>query len=179
MNNIVLRALELDDVSFISSYVNDYEIYSSFTDSAPTPKSLNFTKDWVIRNSPSIITFAIEEKDTNSIIGTCQLRNINEFNGTAWLSIIIGDSKVHGKGYGTTALNLLLQYAFNEKNLRKVTLRVYDDNPSAKRLYEKVGFIEEGVLKEEIYRKGKYCNQIQMSILKDEFTLKKEGVINE
>lgn len=173
LDDIVLRAIEPKDLEFIRTYVNDYELYSTYTDSPVTPKSYKEVEDWSKRRHESIISFAIALQNGDNIIGTCQLREIDHFNGTSYLSIILGDKNFLGKGYGTKALDLLLSYGFNELNLRKISLRVYEDNKGAIKLYKKCAFTEEGLLKEEIYRQGSFSNQIQMSVLKEEFLNKK------
>ena len=64
----------------------------------------------------------------------------------------------HGKGYGSEALNLLIDYAFNNLNLHKVTLKVVDYNKQAIKLYEKKGFVKEGILKENILQNNEYLD---------------------
>lgn len=166
-----LREVRIDELPKITEYVNNYEAYSSFTESAPRPKSYEYQKLWyektIIRED--IITFAIAEKETDRFIGTCQLRNIDRLNQVAMLSIIIGDSSSSGKGYGTDALTQLLRFAFLELNLERVELDVYEDNKGAIALYEKCGFKKEGVRKDQVYRNGHYSSQIAYSILKEEF----------
>ncbi len=166
-DKVILRALEKKDIPYIYDYINDYSTYSSFTDSPVTPKSTESVEKWTDYDNPSIITFAVDDKDEGRFIGTCQLRDIDRLSGRCWLSILIGDKNSRGKGYGRDIMKLLLNYAFMELNMYKVSLRVYSDNPSAYSLYEKTGFTREGILKKEIYRKGKYMDQIQYSILKD------------
>lgn len=169
--NILLRELRLDELDKILNYVNDYEIYSSFTDSAPTPKTYEFQKEWLLYENKreDVITFAIASIEDDGFLGTCQLRGIDLFNEVATLSIIIGSKNHSGKGYGKEAVDLLLNYGFNELNLNRIELSVYEDNIKAIKLYEKCGFTKEGVRREHIYRKSTYHNQFIYSILKDEF----------
>lgn len=174
----VLRELREEDLKDITLYVNDYDIYSDFTDSAPFPKTIEFQRKWMENSSSDKIrTFAIEIRETHEFIGTCQLRAIDVINKSATLSIIIGKKNVHGKGYGSDAMQLLLRYGFMELNLNRITLQVYSDNKGAIRLYEKSGFIKEGILKKEIYRKGRYFDQLTYGLTREDFF--KEERINE
>jgi RimJ/RimL family protein N-acetyltransferase len=82
---------------------------------------------------------------------------------------MIGEKDTWGKGYGFEASILILKYAFHELNLNRIFLTVREDNINAIKLYKKVGFKEEGLLRQQVYNNNKYINMIIMSILKDEF----------
>nr|WP_206076217.1 GNAT family protein [Marinitoga lauensis] len=72
-------------------------------------------------------------------------------------------------GYGTEAMKLLVNFIFDEMNINKVKLHVFSFNKRAIRSYEKVGFKVEGVLREQIFREGKYHDEIIMGILRREW----------
>ncbi|WP_092506285.1 GNAT family N-acetyltransferase [Virgibacillus salinus] len=78
----------------------------------------------------------------------------------------IGEKSEWGKGYGTEVVEILVNFAFSRLNLHKVYLTVDSDNIGAIRCYEKVGFYKDGVLRDEVFKNGKYVNRIYMSILK-------------
>ena len=170
-NKVNLRELRLSELENILKYVNDYDNYSSFTDSAPVAKIEEFQKRWLLcqNDREDIVSFAIADKDSDAFIGTCQLRAIDLKNYCATLSIIIAGSHNSGKGYGYDAVMQLLRFGFYELNLNRIQLDVYDDNISAIKLYEKCGFKKEGIKSSQIYRKGNYSTQIVYSILRKEF----------
>lgn len=95
--------------------------------------------------------------------------DIDEKNKKAEFHIIIGEDDCRGKGYGTEATKLSLDYVFNELKLNKVFLEVLDFNIPAINLYEKLGFKKDGVLRKDIYLNGKYENHIIMSLLKIDY----------
>lgn len=165
-----LRELRLSELDVITEYVNNYDVYSSFTDSAPKAKTYEFQKMWMEAQSgrSDIVSFAIADIETDKFIGTCQLRGIDMRNYVATLSIIIAGNN-SGKGYGTDAVNQLLRFGFLELNLNRIQLEVYEDNKAAIALYEKCGFKKEGIKSSQIYRQGKYCTQIVYSILRKEY----------
>lgn len=74
-----------------------------------------------------------------------------------------------GKGYGSEAIKVLQKFVFEELNLNRLELEVYEYNERAYKSYVKCGFKEEGRYRNKIYKKGKYWDVICMSILKDEF----------
>jgi RimJ/RimL family protein N-acetyltransferase len=70
----------------------------------------------------------------------------------------------------------MLQHGFDDMNLHRIFLRVYATNPRAMACYKAAGFLQEGVLRQAIYKNGVYIDEIIMGILKDEWDqLKKQG----
>ena len=78
--------------------------------------------------------------ESNKFIGTIKLEPINWKNQTAWLGMMIGDSSERGKGYGSQALNLVLDYAENVLLLKDIFLGVHKNNTPAISIYKKSGF---------------------------------------
>jgi RimJ/RimL family protein N-acetyltransferase len=85
---------------------------------------------------------------------------------------MLGEKDEWNQGYGTETMTLLLQHCFNTLNLNRVFLQVYAQNERAKQAYKKAGFIEEGRLREAVYKHGNYDDLIVMSALRSEWTLK-------
>ncbi|MDR0608337.1 MAG: GNAT family N-acetyltransferase [Candidatus Peribacteria bacterium] len=81
--------------------------------------------------------FTIVKKENNEVVGNIGLREIHYIHRTAMLGIMIGERDEHHKGYGTDAMNCILDYAFNILNLNNIILHVYDFNEKAKKCYEK------------------------------------------
>ena len=73
-------------------------------------------------------------------VGSVYLRDIDLDTKEAEYGIFIGEEGARGKGVGTKSAKLILKYAFEELGLEKIFLRVFKDNPSAVRSYEKAGF---------------------------------------
>ena len=110
--------------------------------------------------------FAIETLAERRFIGKCGFVKINWKNRVGELAIMIGETQMHGKGYGTDAIRTLCQFGFNELNLHKIKAVVFDFNEPALRCYEKCGFVREGLLKQEIYREGAYHDVVMMGLIK-------------
>jgi len=89
--------------------------------------------------------FAIEAED-GTLIGSIGLVEISWRKSEAELVVLIGDERYRGRGYGTEAVNTLLEYAFNHTKLARVYLRVFQENTSAIRCFEKCGFRKEWVV---------------------------------
>lgn len=102
-------------------------------------------------------------------IGSISLDDIDWRNRNAELGIAIGDKAHWDQGYGADAIRTLLGLAFDEMNLHRVFLRVHEANARGIRCYEKVGFQQEGILRENVFMEGGYSDTYLMSILKVEF----------
>jgi ribosomal protein S18 acetylase RimI-like enzyme len=115
----------------------------------------------------SNMCFAITEKD-GQFIGIVELFDISWKNRRAELSICIKPS-YRGNGAAYIAIKKLLYIGFEQVGLNRIWLRVLEYNYKAISLYQKVGFVKEGLCREESLRGGKFANQIQMSLLRDEW----------
>lgn len=81
-----------------------------------------------------------DAKDGSREIGSVYLRDIDRKKGEAEFGIFIGERDALGKGYGTQAAKLMLDYGFDKIRLQKIFLRLLEDNPRALKSYEKTGF---------------------------------------
>lgn len=107
--------------------------------------------------------------ETNLHIGNIDISSINWINRTGIYNIIIGNREQQGQGYAFEASIALLDHAFNRLNLNRIQLGVEVENKAAIKLYKKIGFIEEGLLRSNICKKGKYHDSLIMGLLKDDF----------
>lgn len=105
----------------------------------------------------------------NTPIGFMGLSSINATNKNADLFIAIGEDEYRGKGFGKLGLKWLINYAFKTLELNKINLGVLDDNISAIKLYEKVGFKVEGEMKEEVFSNAKWHSMLSMAIFKKDW----------
>ncbi len=103
------------------------------------------------------------------IIGFITLRNINLINGTAKMTTFIGAEQNLGKGVGREAHELMLQYAFNTLNLRKISAAIFAFNKRSIRCLEKSGFRREGVLEREYFVNGEFHDDILFRLFREEW----------
>lgn len=123
----------------------------------------------VVLGSGQSKSYMIIEKESESPIGVTSLINIDLKNRNAECILDLGEKQFWGQGYGTEALKLLLDYAFLEMNLHRVSLRVFAFNEKAIKLYQKIGFKQEGISRQCIFRDGGWHDMIQMGILQHEY----------
>ena len=138
------------------------------------PIQLDTAKEWLKnvreQNSKSRIVFAIRHK--KNLVGTISLHSIEQYQRKSLFGIYIGETAHRNKGIGYVSTCLILDYAFNGLDFRKVSLEVTDNNPSAIALYERIGFVKEGIRRQEYFVDGKYIDTHMYGILKEEFKIK-------
>jgi RimJ/RimL family protein N-acetyltransferase len=126
-------------------------------------------KTWEDRQKGTAYVFAIEELANGDFLGHASLKGVSKINRTASVSIAIYDDKKRGKGFGTDAMRVLLEIGFGYLNLHRIGLNVFNTNPRAHTVYEKVGFKKVGELRHTDFVEGKYVNDVVMDILEDEW----------
>lgn len=109
--------------------------------------------------------FAMEDGDIP--IGVCGLTDIDWVNRRAEFSLYVRPGN-QGQGYGKQGLQMLLNYGFDVLNLNRIWGETFEDNPALK-LFESLGFEEEGIRKEFYYRDGKYIDCHLVSISREQF----------
>lgn len=156
-------------------WLNDTEIIQAFGPFEMLyPKSSSFIDESFERfTSKETIGFFIYHKESDSFVGTCKLDKISVADRSAEIGIMIGDASVHGQGIGKKTYALLLEYAFRVMGLNRVWGTCFSDNAGSKKLFEALGFKQEGVLREAIFRKGTYLDNLYFSILRSEYLNKK------
>jgi RimJ/RimL family protein N-acetyltransferase len=117
----------------------------------------------------TVWAFAICLLDDDRRIGTVHLRNLDRENGSAELAIVIADKSLQGRGYGTDALNCLVDFGFGELRLERIYLHVFDFNTRARRSYEKAGFQVDAVLRRSRFHHGQHHDVHLMSILRGDW----------
>lgn len=166
-----LRELEQKDIRTINRWRNDKELISGL--GAPF-RYINSDVDekWFqsyMASRDKTVRCAILKDDSDSILGLISLTSIDYMNQSAELHIMIGEKENRGKGIGTFAVREMLYHAFFNLNLQRVELSVLEDNEPAQRLYEKAGFVCEGLKRRAKYKNGKFLNLKIYSILREEY----------
>jgi len=162
-----LSPLDVNDVEKFVEWLNDLEL-TKYLLIYPHIISIENEKGF-LENLSKEHTYSIIDNDTNELIGNCGFNNIDHINQTAEVGIFIGNKKYWGKGYGTEALSLLLDYGFKALNLHNVFLKVYSFNERAVKSYEKIGFKIIGKIREALLRGKERHDIILMDILYNDF----------
>lgn len=168
--NCFLRILEEEDLDRTHQWMNTIEIMEAISINMPTSKIKQ--RKWFERlnSDNSKVVFPICLNETGEHIGNVSLGEIDYINRNARFSIFINSENARGKGIGTEATMLALYYGFNYLNLHKIYLKTTSDNISAIRMYEKIDFNQEGILKEHEFKNGKYVDKVLFGIINKNFS---------
>lgn len=167
---VALGPIRRELVPLYQRWFNQFDLLRTLA-VLPLPMTLEAETVWFesMATSSSSIVFTIYERSSMQPIGNLSLSDIDYRNGTAVFGIVIGEKGARGKGYGTEATRLMLDYAFTALGLHNVMLTVYEFNLAAKRVYEKTGFREMGRRRKSKFMGGKFWDEIYMDCLASEF----------
>ena len=170
-NLVRLRAYRKEDAQIALEYLNDRDVKRNLTPGIPFPLTLEDEEKWIESNTAlkDTYSFAIETIEDKKYLGGCGINDIDWKNSKTTIGLFIGDKEYWSKGYGTDTMNILIKFIFEQMNINKIKLNVYSFNKRAINCYEKCGFKNEGVLRQEIYRDGQYFDEIIMGLLRDEW----------
>jgi RimJ/RimL family protein N-acetyltransferase len=172
LSDIFLRELERADLARLNAWRADRELVKllggSFRHVGTEIDNRWF--DSYLTSRTQNVRLAICRRSDREMVGVVYLLQIDWINRSAEFSIQIGDASARGHGFGEAATRLALQHAFDDLNLRRVSLTVLATNERAAALYRKVGFEPEGRLREAALKEGKYIDVVPMAILAPERT---------
>lgn len=167
---VKLISLDLDkDPEMLSKWDQDSEFKRQFDDVPAVMYSPAMSREWYENSLGSGANLMIHTAEDDRVIGVIELDGFDWEARSAWVGIGIGDPEYRGRGYGTEAMQLILDYAFRCLNLNRVNLNVFAFNKRAIRSYEKCGFRYEGTQREVLFKEDQRWDIIDMGILRSEW----------
>lgn len=168
--NLIIRETIFDDCRFFAEWENLPHVTEFFTmDEGRTYEEV--VTEFVRYNlDPSKLQFTITLKPEDVPIGKIYISRLDTHDDSLDITrVYIADQKHRGKGYGEEALRLILEYAFINLHMERVTIDHFEGNKIAAALYEKIGFKNEGLLRNAGKKNGKYVNLQLKSMLRAEY----------
>ncbi|WBL14830.1 GNAT family N-acetyltransferase [Sutcliffiella sp. NC1] len=154
---IAIRKFQEEDIPYKVKWINDdrNNKYLHYDLPLREDKTFRWFKSLEGRNDriDYTITYAGEPA------GLIGLLNIDLSSKGAEYYICLGGDKFKGKGIANVATDLLIRRAFKEFGLNKIYLYTEIDNVPAQKLFEKSGFVKEGLLKNDLFYNGKYVDR--------------------
>lgn len=172
---IYLRPISLADSAFLCQGENDPAVREALFLALPLPLSQAEEKIRQHINSRDAIVLMIVEKDTDKSVGQTAFFRLDYVSRAAVFYLAILDPACWSRGYGTEATQLMVDYAFATLNLNRIQLHVCAENTPAIRIYQRVGFIKEGVLRQAMFRNGNYVHFWVMGMLRSDWLARKEA----
>lgn len=168
MYQVSIRKFEKRDISDKIRWINDPRNHTYLH--YDLPLEYEKTAAWFEKNKDRTDRYdAVIEADGKPV-GVIGLLGIDLKNNKAEYYITLGEADYQGKGIAKQASLLLLKYAFEERGLNRVYLYTETENLSGQRLFERVGFVREGVLKDDLMRDGGYVDRYVYAICKNDWT---------
>lgn len=175
-----LRAPERHHVDHFLRWLNNPEVYQFIQRYKPLGRieEEELLQNMHKRAEDAMFVIEVREPGGSGLpIGSCGLHRLNLPNRSAELGILIGEKEYWGRGFGREAMNLLCSYGFQQLNLNRIGLEVYEYNARAIRCYERVGFRLEGRRREARFWDGRHWDVLQMGILAREWRERLAGEV--
>lgn len=164
---VTLRLVTEADVPKMAEYINDPAVSENLT--VYKPVSEISEREYIVKISRADSQDIILALEVNGeFIGMMGIHGIDYRHGTATTGAWMG-RPFQGKGYGVEAKMLLLEYAFNTLNLRKVCSNVFEFNLPSLKYSGKCGYKEEGRLRAHIFARGQYWDKVQLAVFREDF----------
>ena len=166
--HIILRAFERDDAERCYRWMNDPNVVRTLKNRYPI--AFQNEIEWLegaMQANQNERHFAIERRDDRTHIGNASIHDIDWVSQTAWFGLFIGEPSAWNRGYGGDSIQTLVRFAFEEMNLGKLRINVFDYNDRAKHVLEGLGFVQEGCLRRDFFREGSYHDIVILSKFRD------------
>ncbi|HEX6483398.1 MAG TPA: GNAT family protein [Ktedonobacteraceae bacterium] len=180
LNGVTLRPLEFDDMDSLYAWMSDIEfgLWGGWTPVLEVPLSRDafrpIFEQHLAQTKEDQVMLGIEFE--KRLVGLVQLTRVDHRMRRAGIGIAIGEKNMWGQGIGKTALRILLDYAFTIKGLERVYAEVFSFNQRSQRLMERVGFQQEGLLRQHDIHNGVRQDTYIFGMLKLEFYQKYETI---
>ena len=161
---IKIKPHKISDTPYRVIWLNNPNVSKFIGDNSDKTTTLKKEKLWFNKYSKDKNKKFFTIYDNKIPIGFLGLSHIDKTNRNADAFIAIGDDKYRGKGFGKIAMKYLIDYGFIKLGLHKINLKVFEKNIPAVNLYKKLGFVVEGIMKDEAFFSGEYQNLISMAI---------------
>lgn len=165
---VTIRKFESSDIPNKVKWINDSRnntfLHYDF------PLEIEKTRNWFEKNRDRTDRYdAVIEADGQPV-GLIGLLSIDQKNKKAEYYVTIGEQAFLKKGIAHQATKLLLDFAFVDLGLNRIYLYTETENSAAINSYEKLGFRREGLLKNDLFSKGRFVDRYIYGITKDDYT---------
>ncbi|HTT53421.1 MAG TPA: GNAT family protein [Streptosporangiaceae bacterium] len=172
-----LRGVRDDDLPALAKWAMDPGRMATLSNLVAPPSEAAAKEriaQWSV-NDNGHLGFAIETlEEPPVLVGHIGMWGARPKDRCATLGIALGREHI-GRGYGSDAMRVIVDYAFREMGLHRLQLGVAPFNPAGIRAYEKAGFVEEGRRRESVLHDGHWYDEVLMSILDHEWVARRSA----
>jgi RimJ/RimL family protein N-acetyltransferase len=165
--NVNLKIMEKEDLPLFVEWVNKPEVFGEYN---PLHQMSKTEAEKMLENRDDVTVFFIEKKDGTKIGFICHFHVIHVGTGTK--QVEVGYSLIpseRGKGYGTEALGIMVDYLFLSKDVMRIQAQTDQRNAASQKILEKVGFKKEGTLRRNFFMRGEWTDDCIYSIIREEW----------
>ncbi|MEU1254064.1 GNAT family N-acetyltransferase [Streptomyces chartreusis] len=165
----VLRPFTEADATVMAEIIEDPEVVR-FTGEASEEFPMERLRSWYGSRSAQNdrLDLAVTDRATGELVGEVVLYEWDATARSCTFRTLVGP-RGRGRGIGTEATRLIVGHGFEQLGLHRIQLEAYGHNPRALRVYEKVGFVVEGVRREADFRDGQWLDWVMMAVLDHEW----------
>ena len=175
--HILLRPIESPDLDILVKFENESDSRLYGDDDVPYPVTVTQLETFIKSNEAGY-NFAICRIDNKELVGSIALYGVNYQNSTCEIGLTLTKTQSN-QGFGSESIELLMDFIFMYMPLNKIKLQVFGFNTKAIRLYERLSFVHEGTLKQEIFRFGTFQDLENYAYFRHMWESKKETPEND
>jgi len=168
--NIILRAVEREDLTHLHAWANDPEIQFNLG-RWQFPLSRVSLERWFesFTHDGADQRFIVETGE-HGAIGMTNLVDINWKDRNAFTGLMIGPAALRRQGFGADCVHTLMRYAFEELQFERLDTTIIAHNEASLRLYtDKCGWIEEGRKARAFFRRNQYHDNVILGVTRDRY----------
>jgi len=168
---VTLRPLAEADVDHIMTWVNDPDVVGNLAAFGGEPFSRDDELAWIRRTiaSSADVVFSVIDADTDRYLGQIGIHQIHARSRVGRLGVVIASRGDMGKGHGSDAIRAVLDLGFGPIGLHKLWVMMFAHNTRTRGICQRLGFLEEGVLREEYFHAGRWYDMVRLSLLAREW----------
>ncbi|MCM3638463.1 GNAT family N-acetyltransferase [Sporosarcina luteola] len=171
---VILRPYKEEDFPFIEECLQDPEVLK--LTGSTNEIDWDFTRNWYQTRNEQVdrLDLAIVDSSQGIFVGEAVVNLYDEKNHSMNFRILIGP-RGRNRGLGTEATQLIISYIFQTTTINELTLSVFNFNPRAKHVYEKLGFVVESVDENDLEFEGEWIDSNNMKLTRDSWLDRKVG----
>jgi RimJ/RimL family protein N-acetyltransferase len=162
---VILKDLDTTQSGEFTGWIANKEVIKYSLSAFLPDRDENWVRSFITSLKENTTTWDQAIIFDGAVVGYCGLTNLSNQNRSGEYYILIGDQKYWNRGLGTLVGRKVLEFGFKDLGLHRIWLTVSELNHGGIKSYEKLGFIEEGRMKEACFRDGQFHDKIVMSVI--------------